>query len=267
MHWVVEKSWIVYSFSFIDVDYCQFSDWGYKKPTRLWVSPSLSKVANMLCDPHTCSQMVDGNDGKGGRRVHREHLGGKQMKVSTRQKERMPSALVNYLLQGVLFSSPSSEEKTVLEVCLENRWLGKISSVPSPLQLLVELDVELPDGRLQRAKALIDTGAEVDLVRSGFVPRHLFFPAAVPMVFIMANGSSKLGGGSQTVELCFRFSQESVGSSEPEPFVTRHTFYEADIHVDLILGHPWMAQECVGVFPHLGCLARVGPPWFSYDPL
>ena len=86
--------------------------------------------------------------------------------------------------------------------------------------------------------ALIDTGAEVDLVCSGFVPRHLFSPAAVPMVFIMANGSSKLSGGSQTVELCFRFSQESAGSSESELFVTRHTFYEADIHVDLILGHP-----------------------------
>ena len=142
---------------------------------------------------------------------------------------------------------------------------GKISSVPSPLQLLVDLDVELPDGRLQRAKALIDTGAEVDLVRSGFVPRHLFSPAVVPMVFIMANGSSKLGGGSQTVELCFRFSQESSGSSESDLFVTRHTFYEADIHVDLILGHPWMAQECVGVFPHLGCLARVGPPWSFYN--
>ena len=38
------------SFSFIDVDYCQFPDWGYKKPTRLWVSPLLSKIANMLCD-------------------------------------------------------------------------------------------------------------------------------------------------------------------------------------------------------------------------
>ena len=88
------------SCSFIDVDYCQFSDWGYKKPTRLLVSPSSSKVANMVCDPHTRSQMVDG---KGGRRVHREHLGGKQMKVSTRQKERMPSELPNCLLQGVLF--------------------------------------------------------------------------------------------------------------------------------------------------------------------
>ena len=189
---------------FVDVDYCQFSDWGYKKPTRLWVSPSLSKVANVVCDPHTCSEMVDG---KRGRRVHREHLGGKHMKFSTRQKERMPSALVNYLLQSVLFPLPSAGKKTVLEVRLDNRWLGKISSVPSPLQLLVDLDVDLPDGRLQRAKALIDTGAEVDLVRSGFVPRHLFSPAAVPMVFVMANGSSKLGGGSQTVELCFRFSQ------------------------------------------------------------
>ena len=71
------------------------------------------------------------------------------------------------------------------------------------------------------------------LVRSGFVPRHLFSPAVVPMVFIMANGSSKLGGGSQTVELCFRFSQESAGSPGSELFVTRHTFYEANIHVDL----------------------------------
>ena len=135
---VLKSRGLLDSCSFIDVDYCQFSDWGYKKPTRLWVSPSLSKVPSMVCDPHNCSQMVDG---KGGRRFHREHLGGKQMKVSTRQKERIPSVLVNYLLQGVLFSSPSSEEKTVLEVHLDNRWLGKIASVPSPLQLLVDLDV------------------------------------------------------------------------------------------------------------------------------
>ena len=73
------------------------------------------------------------------------------MKVSMRQKERMPSALVNYLLQFVLFPPPSSEENTVLEVRLDNRWLVKISSVPSPLHLLVDLDVELPDGRLQKA--------------------------------------------------------------------------------------------------------------------
>ena len=112
----------------------------------------------------------------------------------------------------------------MLEVRLDSRWLGKISSIPSPLQFLVDLDVELPDGRLHRAKALIDTVAEVDLVRSVFVPRHLFSPTVVPMVFVMANGSSKLSGGSQTVELCFRFSQKSVGSLGSDFFVTGYTF-------------------------------------------
>ena len=67
------------------------------------------------------------------------------------------------------------------------------------------------------------------------------------------------------MELFFPFSPESVVSSQTELFVTRHTFYEAVIHVDLILGHPWVAQECVGVFPHLGCLARVGTPWSFYN--
>ena len=91
----------------------------------------------------------------------------------------------------------------MLEVQFDNRWLGKISSAPSPLQLLVDLDVDLPDGTLQRAKALIDTGAEVDLFRSGFLLRHLFAPALFPMIFIMDHGSIKLSGGSQTLELCF----------------------------------------------------------------
>ena len=29
---------------YIDVDYCQFSDWGYQKPTRIWGSPMLKKT-------------------------------------------------------------------------------------------------------------------------------------------------------------------------------------------------------------------------------
>ena len=61
----------------------------------------------------------------------------------------------------------------MLEVRLDNRWLGKISSIPSPLQLLVDLDIESPNGKLQRAKTFTDTGTELDLFRSGFVDRHL----------------------------------------------------------------------------------------------
>ena len=41
---------IVAGLHFIDVDYCQFCDWGYKKPTRLWVSESLAHVPDCKCN-------------------------------------------------------------------------------------------------------------------------------------------------------------------------------------------------------------------------
>ena len=31
---------------FVDIDYCQFSDWGYQKPTRFWGSPNLGRLAH-----------------------------------------------------------------------------------------------------------------------------------------------------------------------------------------------------------------------------
>jgi hypothetical protein len=36
--------------SFINVDYCQFSDWGYQKPTRIWGRRELCEVGDWVCD-------------------------------------------------------------------------------------------------------------------------------------------------------------------------------------------------------------------------
>jgi site-specific DNA-cytosine methylase len=33
----------------VDVDYCQFSDWGYRKPTRVWGSPQIGKLDHVVC--------------------------------------------------------------------------------------------------------------------------------------------------------------------------------------------------------------------------
>ena len=79
------------------------------------------------------------------------------------------------------------------------------------------------------------------------------------MVFLMADGS-RLPGWSHTVESRFQFVQEMKGKFLVEPFVPSGIFYEADIQVNIILGHPWMVEEWVGLFPHLGALALVGPP-------
>jgi hypothetical protein len=80
---------------YVDVDYCRFADWGYQKPTRIWGGEHVRSLANCLCDPKTCSQVVDSENG--GRR-HRERLGGNHIHVSRQQKYRVPASLVQYLL-------------------------------------------------------------------------------------------------------------------------------------------------------------------------
>ena len=80
----------------VDVDYCQFSDWGYKKPTRIWGGEHLKELKDCLCDPMTCPNVRRRWDG---RRVHRLMLGGNDMRVTRREKCRIPEGLVRYLLQ------------------------------------------------------------------------------------------------------------------------------------------------------------------------
>jgi len=43
---------------FYDVDYCQYSDWGYKKRTRIWTNKK--DFNNKLCNKKTCKSMIDG---------------------------------------------------------------------------------------------------------------------------------------------------------------------------------------------------------------
>ena len=40
---------------YADVDYCQYSDWGYKKPTRIWAdSITLTNLKPRICDGLHC---------------------------------------------------------------------------------------------------------------------------------------------------------------------------------------------------------------------
>ena len=45
---------------FVDVDYCMYSDWGYKKPTRIWTN---MKMKGKRCDmKNNCGNMVKWED-------------------------------------------------------------------------------------------------------------------------------------------------------------------------------------------------------------
>ena len=79
----------------IDVDYCQFADWGYKKPTRIWGGEHLRELENQLCDPQLCRNVVERENGRLG---HEKVLGGLNMRMGRKKKYRVPESLVRYLL-------------------------------------------------------------------------------------------------------------------------------------------------------------------------
>ena len=79
----------------VDLDYCQFSEWGYQKPTRFWGSPQLGRLHNVLCDFKNCINIIEDDNGNW---HHRERLGGLKMIYSTKDKWRVPSSAVDYLL-------------------------------------------------------------------------------------------------------------------------------------------------------------------------
>ena len=45
---------------FVDADYCQYSNWGYQKPTRFWGSPDLLDLSLKCCDGQTCPNLLPG---------------------------------------------------------------------------------------------------------------------------------------------------------------------------------------------------------------
>ena len=76
----------------IDVDYFQFADWGYMKPTRIW--GTVEGLQDVTCNVHTCTLL------KSGTRRHRIPLGGRDKRLKAWDEYRVPDRLVRYLLTG-----------------------------------------------------------------------------------------------------------------------------------------------------------------------
>ncbi len=96
-YWLIEnpqsgtmKSYIT-DLPYTDVDYCQYSDWGYRKRTRLWTNINFT---GKLCNKKTCKSVKDG-----------KHIIQMGCKNSTTQKERyrIPSQLIRELFNTCEF--------------------------------------------------------------------------------------------------------------------------------------------------------------------
>ena len=92
----------------MDIDYCQFSDWGYQKPTRFWGSTNLGLLAHVRFPGRSCLNVVVDDTGL----HHKERLGGNSMKFRTTLKGRIPPKVVEYLIREGEYA-PSKGKKGV----------------------------------------------------------------------------------------------------------------------------------------------------------
>ena len=202
---------------FFDGDYCQFSDCGYLKPTRIWGCSKIANLSPKLCNPNTCPNMVHFGIG---RKKHRESLGGNHIRYTPYQKGRFPPALVDYLLcvenprggvpvdtplpnSEIPVKDPGENPMRIAPYALKNRksyFVGSIAFEEEELQLVMAILAHLQNGEEQILKVLIDTGAQANLVRLGLLPDCILRETQEKLNLRTANGQ-KLAGGEREADL------------------------------------------------------------------
>ena len=86
--------------------------------------------------------------------------------------------------------------------------------------MLLDMDVELPDGSFLPLKILVDTGAQVNLVKRGLVSRQDWEIAQNPVRLITANNSVLTEGGKARSCLIAPIGVGGLGNGmAPLPFV------------------------------------------------
>ena len=89
--------------------------------------------------------------------------------------------------------------------------------------------------------ALVDKGAEINLVRSSLLPREVTRTVYPPLSFTTANRGS-LPGGDREASGFVHFQGRDPESNTKQKPTCPIRFYEADIPLDAIFSYAWLAE-------------------------
>ena len=118
----------------------------------------------------------------------------------------------------------------------------------TPVHLRIGVTIQREGMEDIPAKVLIDTGAEVNLIRRGIIPPHLLSPASRPLRLVAAN-NQRLPGGRDVATVHLQFSAVEIDSKK-KIFLTAPTFfYDAVMEEDIILSYQWLADRNIDVCP------------------
>ena len=119
----------------------------------------------------------------GKRQPHRITLSSPHQNLPAKLKYRIPADLVREL-GGFCRAA---------QVYKVSQWEEEASH-DDDRQLLVTVKTRGPDGRIRYLKALVDTGAEANLVRTGLLSPSLFRRSRHPLSLVTADGKRMEGG-------------------------------------------------------------------------
>jgi len=122
---------------------------------------------------------------------------------------------------------------------------GRRGLVP---HLRVKCRFQVGDEDPYRVRALIDTGAEVSLVRKGLVESQYLQPSRIPLLILGANNRRVIGGTLQVSGL-LEFDATAYGSHEPVRHIFPTTLHEADITEDIIFSYSFLAYIRLEISP------------------
>lgn len=117
-----------------------------------------------------------------------------------------------------------------------------------PTRLSVSVTLHHPSVGEIPIVALVDTGAEANLIKKSLLPPECFSPSARPLRFRAANHTQVLGGTHETgVTLKVPGTEVDTGLSATLdlPIVC----YDADIGADMLLSYRWLATVAATVCP------------------
>ena len=103
--------------------------------------------------------------------------------------------------------------------------------------------------------ALIDTGCEINLIKTGFLPTKHFERCNSGIRLVTANGGLLGGGIRKTKQTLFIGVRHTTGEKATLKYLT--AFYEADIACDAILSYRWLSYYHLDVYCRHNCLATL----------
>ena len=110
---------------------------------------------------------------------------------------------------------------------------------------------------------LVDTGAEVNLVRRGLFSEDDVEPARSPVFLETVNGEP-IAGGDKTLTLTFDLFAQDCGTDASYWHSISDDFYLSDITCDVIISHDLLLEKALVPVPHRKCLLWERPDGWTW---